>query len=135
MEKLTLSNPITINGKTVKELTYDTNAITVGMFAEAEARKLKATTAKGGGSAGAFELDYTLHVYLGMMAVIAVNGEIDVTDLERLSGPDVTALMRVGRNFTTSRSAVASEENSSDEPSGTTAEPSTPPAETSKENG
>ena len=40
MEKLTLSNPITINGKKVKSLTYDTGAITVGMFAEAEARML-----------------------------------------------------------------------------------------------
>lgn len=37
MEKLTLSNPITINGKKVKTLTYDTGAITVGMFAEASA--------------------------------------------------------------------------------------------------
>ena len=30
MEKLTLSNPITINGKKVKTLTYDTGAITCG---------------------------------------------------------------------------------------------------------
>ena len=52
MEKLTLSNPITINGKKVKTLTYDTGAITVGMFAEAEALKLRATTHKAGGSAG-----------------------------------------------------------------------------------
>ena len=48
MEKLTLSNPITINGKKVKTLTYDTGAITVGMFAEAEALKLRATTHKAG---------------------------------------------------------------------------------------
>lgn len=53
MEKLTLQNPITINGKKVKTLTYDTDAITVGMFADAEARKLRATSNKGGGSAGA----------------------------------------------------------------------------------
>ena len=46
MEKLTLSNPITINGKKVKTLTYDTGAITVGMFAEAEALKLRATTTR-----------------------------------------------------------------------------------------
>ena len=32
MEKLTLQNPITINGKKVKTLTYDTDAITVGMM-------------------------------------------------------------------------------------------------------
>ena len=68
MEKLTLQNPITINGKKVKTLTYDTDAITVGMFADAEARKLRATSNKGGGSAGACELDYSLHAYLAMMA-------------------------------------------------------------------
>ena len=134
MEKLILSNPIPINGKKIKEITYDTNGITVAMFAEAETRKLKATTAKGGGSAGAFELDYTLHLYLGMMAVIAVNSDIDVADLERLSGPDVMALMRIGRNFTTSRLAAPSEESSSGELSETMPEPSTPPSETSKIN-
>lgn len=132
MEKLKLNTPIVINGKKLKELAYDTDAITVGLFAEAEARKLKATTAKAGGSAGAFELDYSLHLYLGMAAIIAVNPEIDVTDLERITGPDVMALMRIGRNFTTSRSAAPSEESSSGEDSETTPEPSTPPSETSK---
>ena len=132
MEKLMLSNPILINGKKVKTLTYDAGAITVGMFAEAEARKLKATMSKGGGSAGAFELDYTLHLYLGMMAVVAVNTDIDITDLERINGPDVMALMRIGRNFTTGRSAVTSEENSSDEQSETTPEHLTPQSETLK---
>ena len=101
MEKLTLQNPITINGKKVKTLTYDTDAITVGMFADAEARKLRATSNKGGGSAGACELDYSLHAYLAMMAIVAVNSDIDVSDLERISGPDVMELMRIGRNFTT----------------------------------
>ena len=132
MEKLKLSVPLLINNEEVDELTYDTNAITVGMFAEAEARKLKAPTRKGGGSAGAFELDYTLHLYLGMMAIIAVNSAIDVSDLERITGPDVMALMRIGRTFTTSRSVAPSEPNSSAERSETTPEPSTPPSETSK---
>ena len=110
MEKLTLQNPITINGKKVKTLTYDTDAITVGMFADAEARKLRATSNKGGGSAGACELDYSLH---------------DVSDLERISGPDVMELMRIGRNFTTARSAAQSEESGSESSSETTLEPST----------
>ena len=82
MEKLTLSNPITINGKKVKTLTYDTGAITVGMFAEAEALKLRATTHKAGGSAGATELDYSMHLYLAMMAITAVNPDIDIADLD-----------------------------------------------------
>ena len=116
MNELKLSAPIMVNGKKLNVLTYDTNAITVSLFAEAEARKLKATTAKAGGLAGAAEMDYSLHLYLGMMAIIAVNPDIDVSDLERITGADVMALMRIGRNFTTSRSEEISEENSSDEP-------------------
>lgn len=134
MEKLKLSAPIMINNKPVDTLTYDTSKITVGMFTEAEALKLKATTAKAGGSAGAFELDYSLHLYLGMMGVIAVNPEIDVTDLERISGPDVMALMRIGRNFTTSRSVEPSEESNSAEQSETTPQPTAPQSATSNAN-
>lgn len=74
MEKLTLQNPITINGKKVKTLTYDTDAITVGMFADAEARKLRATSNKGGGSAGACELDYSLHAYVGLYSSASGSG-------------------------------------------------------------
>ena len=129
MNELKLSAPIMVNGKKLNVLTYDTNAITVSLFAEAEARKLKATTAKAGGLAGAAELDYSLHLYLGMMAIIAVNPDIDVSDLERITGADVMALMRIGRNFTTSRSEAHSEENSSGEQSETTPESSTPQSE------
>ena len=115
METLKLHAPILINGKKMKELTYDVSAITVGMFAEAEAHKLKATTAKAGGTAGAVELDYTMQVYLGMMAIIAVNPEIDVNDLERITGNDVMSLMKIGRTFFIAKSEEHSEENNSDE--------------------
>ena len=134
MEKLTLSNPITSNGKKVKTLTYDTSAITVGRVAEAEALKLRATTHKAGGSAGATELDYSMHAYLAMMAIIAVNPDIDVTDLERISGPDVMELVRIGRNFTTSRSAAPSEQSDSESSPETTPAPSTSQSESSGEN-
>lgn len=123
MEKLTLSNPITINGKKVKTLTYDTGAITVGMFAEAEALKLRAT-----------ELDYSMHLYLAMMAITAVNPDIDIADLERISGPDVMELVRIGRNFTTTRSGEPSEQNDSESSSETTPEPSTYQSESSDGN-
>lgn len=123
MEKLTLSNPITINGKKVKTLTYDTGAITVGMFAEAEALKLRAT-----------ELDYSMHLYLAMMAITAVNSDIDIADLERISGPDVMELVRIGRNFTTTRSGAPSEQNDSESSSETTPEPSTSQSESSDGN-
>ena len=128
MEKLTLSTPILINGKKVKALTYDTSAITVGMFAEAEALKLRATTRKAGGSAGACELDYSL------MAITAANPDIDIADLERISGPDVMELVRIGRNFTTARPAAQSEESGSESSPETTPEPSTSQSESSGEN-
>jgi len=128
---IALRNPITINGKMVKELTYDANEITPAMFAEADARKMLASGAKSGNLSGAVELDYGLHLYLGFAAIIAVNPEIDFTDLERIKGPDVMQVMKVGRNFIIS--SAVSEEDSSDEQSEITPELSTHQSQTSKE--
>ena len=136
---LTLDNPILINGKEVKELTYDTNEITALHFAEADAHRLLATSARIGKSKIGYnataELDYTFHMYLGMMAVIAVNPDIDVSDLERAKGDDVRQFMGLGRFFITGRSAVASQQNDSDDTSETTQELSAPPQQTLKEKG
>lgn len=128
---IVLRNPITINGKMVKELTYDANEITPAMFAEADARKMLASGAKSGNLSGAVELDYGLHLYLGFAAIIAVNPEIDFTDLERIKGPDVMQVMKVGRNFIIS--SAVSEEDSSDEQSEIMPELSTHQSQTSKE--
>jgi hypothetical protein len=38
------------------------------------------------------------------MAILAVNHEVDITDLERITGSDMMLLIRIGRLFT-SRSA------------------------------
>lgn len=133
--KITLSNPLTINNKRYKELTYNANEITAQMFAEADARKLTASRSKNGNAAGAAELDYGLHLYLGFEAIIAVNPEIDMSDLERIHGYDVMQIMRIGRDFITGKSEEPSGQNSSDEPSETTPEPSTPPSETSENEG
>lgn len=130
MELLKLKTPIEINGKKVKELSYDPQKITVEMFADAEARKLRATTRKGGCTV-AFELDYSFHLYLGFMAIIAVNQEIDVTDLERITGADIYAISRIGRTFILGTAGEASEDETSDEPSETTPENSTRQSETS----
>lgn len=135
MKQFTLHTPLTINGKTVTELSYDANAITVEQFAEADARKLKATTARSNGNNTMCELDYSFQMYLGMMAVIAVNPEIAVSDLERMTGLDIVEITRVGRNFILGKPEEPFEENSSDEPCGTTPEPSTPRLETSKKDG
>lgn len=99
MEKIILKNPIQINGKTVNELTYDVNEITPAGFAEAEYRKTRANGSKGAPSSAAVELDYSLHLYLGFAAILAVNPDYDFNDLERIKGPDVMGVMKAGRNF------------------------------------
>lgn len=124
-----LDNPILINGKKIAELSYDANEITAQMFAEADYRKL-AASGSAGNKAGAVELDYGMQLYLGFEAIIAVNPEIALADLERIHGVDLMKIMRIGRDFTFGRSEEASNPDSSDEPSETTPEPSTRPSAT-----
>lgn len=117
---LILDNPIQINGQTVKELTYDPQEITAEHFSIACAKssaldKTRSVTLK------LKENDHALHLYLGMMAVIAVNPGIDVTDLERVKGFDVLSLTNIGAFFTLRREAAVSEADSSDEQSENTA--------------
>ena len=121
---LVLDNPITIaiDGKQteVKELTYDPQEITAEHFSIACAKsaaldKAKTVTLK------AKENDYSLHLYLGMMAIIAVNPGIDVSDLERIKGFDVLSLTNIGTFFTLRKQAVPSKESTSEELSENTA--------------
>ena len=67
--------------------------------------------------------------------IIAVNPEIDMSDLERVHGYDVMQIMRIGRDFISGRSEEPSSQNSSGEQSETTPEPSTPQSETSESEG
>ena len=129
--EIVLNNPITINGKKVKKLTYDANEITPAMFAEADARKMAASGSKKGNLSGAVEIDYGLHLYLGFAAIIAANPEVDIADLERIKGTDVIQVMKIGRNFIIS--SAGSKENNSDEQSETTPELSTHQSQNSKE--
>ena len=112
MNTIKLRNPIKINGKTVSELTYDANEITASGFAEAEYRKSRANGSNGAPSSAAVELDFSLHVYLGFAAIIAVNPAYDFNDMERIHGKDLVDVMKVGRNFT-----IVSEAESQDETS------------------
>lgn len=109
---LVLDNPIKINNEIVKELTYDAQEITAEQFSIACAKsaaldKTRAVTLK------AKENDYSLHMYLGMMAVIAVNPHISVEDLERIKGFDILDLTNIGTFFIVRKSAEPSEESNS----------------------
>ena len=129
--KITLSKPVLINGVEVKEMTYDTDEISGALYAQAESAKMKASGSKGGNLAGAVELDYSLHLYIGFAAVIAVNPAYTFEDMERIKGRSLREFARIGRGFFIA--SADSEADSSDEQSETTPEPTTQARQSSKE--
>lgn len=131
---LRLNFPLTVNGKIYDELSYDTDEITPLQFCEADAKRGKAAVQKAG-SFSLAEMDYSFHLYLGYAAIVTQHPEIDYTDLDRLKGPDVMQVSRIGRTFTLGLSGVPSTDESSDPPSETTPEPSMPQSFPLNENG
>lgn len=114
-----LANPITVNGKTVTLLQYNTDEITGALFCEADAKRRIAAGTRNVAIAPAAEFDYGLHLYLGYAACIAVESEMDFSDLERIHGADVVEIMALGRNFI--MKSEDSAQSNSDEPTDTTA--------------
>lgn len=118
-----LANTITVNGKEMTELKYNTEEITGQMFCEADAKRRIAAGTKNVSIAPAAEFDYGLHLYLGFAACIAADQEIDYSDLERIHGADVVEFMSVGRNFILKSEDSA--QNNSDEHTEITQAPTT----------
>lgn len=129
---LPLKNPVMIDGKEVKEVTYDSNEIDGILFATAEAKKKAAAGMKNTTITPAAEFDVGLHLYLGFAAIIAANPSYDFSDVERIKGRDVVEVMAIGRNFILT-SEQGQQENDSGEPTETTPESTTPARPTSKE--
>ena len=102
VETISLRAPVLIDGEQVRELTYDIDSITPDQFVEAEVLAANIAASIRKVSTKVVELDTGFHYYLGVMAVIAANPTYSVQDVERVKGPDVMKIMRVGRNFTTS---------------------------------
>ena len=128
---LPLKNPVMIDGKEVKEVTYDSNEIDGILFATAEAKKKAAAGMKNTTITPAAEFDVGLHLYLGFAAIIAVNPSYDFSDVERIKGRDVVEVMAIGRNFILT-SEQGQQENDSGEPTETMQESTTPAQPTSK---
>lgn len=101
MDTLKLYHPILVNNKTYKELTYDPEKITADDFCVASAKAAEKNLSIAEMSSAAIaETNTTLHLYLGFMAIIAANPEIDFADLEvGIQGVDVFNIMQIGRNF------------------------------------
>lgn len=121
---LTLKNPILINGVETSELSYDANAITPPLFAQAEAMKKEDAGLKNVAIVPAVEFDFSLHMYLGFAAIMAVNPQISFSDMQRIHGRDIVSIMQIGRNFILLSEESA--ESNSDDVSEITAELSTP---------
>lgn len=125
---LILKNPIMVNGEKISEMEYDTEEITGEIFTEMES---KHRAAAGHKSMAMCEVDAGLHLYMGYAAIIAVNPKYDVSDLLRLKGVDVAALLRIGRNFI--NPPADSQENNSEERAGITQGSTTPVRKNSEE--
>lgn len=118
-----LANPITVNGKEMAQLQYNTEEITGALFCDADSKRRFAAGTKNVSIAPAAEFDYGLHLYLGYAACIAASPEVDFSDLERVHGVDIVKFMEVGRNFILQ--SEDSTQNSSDEPTEAIAAPTT----------
>lgn len=123
-ETLKLKKPLLVNGKEVTELTYDADEITISEYKEASKRAMSFDVSLA-------ESDYYLHLQIGFAAILAVNPGVDITDLERIAGLDLYKVSIIGRNFITEALGDFAQETS-DEQSETTPEPSTPLSNTSK---
>lgn len=110
VKDIKLNNPILIDGKKRKSLKYDTEEITVEHFAKAEGLKASSLQKQSGTMmvSPVAETDYSMHLYLGFMAIIAYDethnqsddeGSIDIEDLKRIKGHDIKKVMEIGRNF------------------------------------
>lgn len=134
---LKLTKGILVDGKTVDIVTYNTEKITAAQFAQADARKQSASHSTNGNLAGAFELDYGLHLYLGFEAIMAENPQYAIEDLERITGHDLVEVMNIGRNFIVQspESEEDSQQSSSAESSEIIPEPTAAALQNSSENG
>lgn len=115
METIKLSRPLLVNGEERTELPYDLEAVSSDQFIKAESiAKSKAAEF----TFGTAENDYAFHLELGFAAIMAADQSVDQSDLERITGRDLMAVMRAGRNFIGDSSDSPEDETSGSEESG-----------------
>lgn len=114
LDTIILDNPIKINGEVVKDLKYDFDELDVEDYANAEAAKASSMGSSGAMVQKVAQIDSTLHIYLAMAAVIAVNKSFTYIDLKKIRGFDLNKLMKVGQSFFTGPKLQVLEQNSSE---------------------
>ena len=98
-KELVLRNPIMLNGKKTSKLTYDTSAITITLFSEAEKLSI-GDNATSSHNSFAPQTDYTFQFYIGCAAIVAANPSVDFQDLALLRGYDIMEVSNIGKVFT-----------------------------------
>jgi hypothetical protein len=122
MQKIKLLKPLKVNGKELNELPFDTSSF--GAAELTRANKMAAEANNGVFIPGQ-EIDYNYHLAIAQVIIeTSSKGEISVDDLKRIQGADYFTLQREGRNFLLE--SVTPEQETSDEPSDTTADSSKP---------
>lgn len=97
---ITLVKPLLVNGKEIKTLNYDFEEIDIVTFKQAGAFAQRVPGSSMDGNVQIMENDYNYHLYLGFAAIVAVNPDITIRDLERIKGVDLNVIQAAGRNFT-----------------------------------
>ncbi len=111
-----IKNPIKVDGKTVKELPFDTET-----FSLEELERANKLLAKMGKGMSVMETDYDYHLIIARIIVEkSSGGKIAYEDLSRIKGSDLFALQRAGRDFLLE--SVAEAPDSTDGQSEATAE-------------
>lgn len=94
-----LKKAILVDGKERKQFKYDDSKITSDQFLEADLRSHEKAAELGKINLQVAELDNSFQMYLGMMAILAEEPTLDIADLQRIGGPDIMELLKIGRNF------------------------------------
>lgn len=123
MEKITLSHKWEVNGKRVREISYDPAKLTVVEYQNA-LKRLKPAP----GQMSIAINDYALHLELGKEIILATNKEkgFAIEDFDRLICSDIWKVQAVGMRFFGGTPEEQTEDNS-EEPSSNTPTASTPP--------
>ena len=95
-----LIKPLLVNGKEIRTLKYDFEEIDIVTFKQAGAFAQRVPGNNMDGNVQIMENDYNYHLYLGFAAIVAVNSDVTMRDLERIKGVDLNVIQAAGRNFT-----------------------------------
>lgn len=98
-EILELQVPLKVNGEDLTKLEYDIESISINDLAEIENERAKSLGKNAVPSIKPAQSDFVYHIFIGMRAIIKCNPQIDIEDLKRIKGYDLTQISLIGTRF------------------------------------